>query len=267
MLRLDELEANNAPEAVVQATTRLPFLDDEVPVLSLTSGGLYIPVFAICRTFGIRPDLHMQRWRRLVLWVGARKLPFQAEKRGKRLVWCLRISQVPYLYSLFDWELVTPERQLQLRQATETLIRLTDLVYRQMQYEYKAMRQALFTFMSAFNDIDSLLTRNAEECRPRLDSGSAALFTELCERGRSLFTQATAHARRMLQEQGDQPVIDVFKIDADNQVIDSFSMPLLPVVPEEDRERFFAFMGLLTAWWQETTTFLDERGLLPNADK
>ena len=30
-----------------------------------------------------------------------------------------------------------------------------------------------------------------------------------------------------------------FKIDANNRVIDSFSMPLLPIVPLEDSELFF----------------------------
>ncbi len=50
----------------------------------------------------------------------------------------------------------------------------------------------------------------------RLDSGSVALLTELCERGRSLFEKATTHARKMPQEQGELPVVDLFKIGADN---------------------------------------------------
>jgi hypothetical protein len=259
-LRLDDLEDDEIMEVVAQTTTLLPFLDDQVPVLYLSDGRPYIPVFAVCRALGIRPDIHIRRWRRLVLWSTARMLPFQTEKRGKRLVWCLLISEVPFLYSLFDWNQVTPERRLQLHRATEAQIRLADLAYQQMQREYKAMRQALFTFMSTFDNIDSLLMRYAEAFGPRLDSGSAAVLTELCERGRFLFAQATAHARRMLQEQGELPVVDLFKIDADNQVIDSFSMPLLPIVPKKDRERFFAFLGLLTAWRQEITAFWNEQG-------
>ena len=264
---MDELEDNEALEVVAQTTTKLPFLDDQVPVLSLSDGRLYIPVFAVCRVFGIRPDIHIRRWRRLVLWVSARKLLFQSEKRGKRLVWCLLISQVPFLYSLFDWKLVAPERQLQLHRATEVQIKLADQAYQQMQYEYKAMRQALFTFITTFANIDTLLMRYEEVFGSRLDSGSAAMLTELCERGRSLFAQATTHARKMLQEQGGLPVVDLFKIGTDNQVIDTFSMPLLPIVPQEDRERFFAFMGLLTAWQQEITAFWNERGLWPYIGK
>ncbi len=122
-------------------------------------------------------------------------------------------------------------------------------------------------FMSTFADIDTLLMRYAKVFGSRLDSGSAAMLTDLCARGRSLFAQATTHARKMLQEQGELPVVDLFKIGADNQVIDTFFMPLLPIVPQEDRERFFAFMRLLTAWQQEITTFWNERGLWPDIGK
>jgi hypothetical protein len=86
------------------------------------------------------------------------------------------------------------------------------------------------------------------------------VLSTLVDRGRSLFQKATAHARKMLQDQGTQPIIDVFKIDADNNVIDSFSMPLLPIVPLEDSEHFFALMGQLTAWRQELQAFWSERG-------
>jgi len=266
-LSLDKLEDNEVSEVVAQTTTRLPFLDDQVPALYLSDGRPYIPVFAVCRALGIRPDTHIQRWRRLVLWVSARKLPFQTEKRGKRLVWCLLISQVPFLYSLFDWKLVAPERRLQLQRATEAQNALADQAYQQMQHEYKAMRQALFTFMSTFADIDILLMRYAEVFGLRLDSESASLLAQLCEQGRSLFEQTTTHARKMLQEQGELPVVDLFKIGADDQVIDTFSLPLLPIVPQEDRERFFTFMGLLTAWRQEFTAFWNERGLWPDNGK
>src|SRR5258708_978548 len=257
-LRLDKLEDNDALEVVAQTTIRLPFLDDQVPALYLSDGRPYIPVFVVCRALGIRADPHIRRWKNLLLWVTARKLPFQTEKRGRRLVWCLLISEVPFLYSLFDWKLASPERRLQLHRATGAQIKLADQTYQQMQREYKAMRQALFDFMTTFDDIDTLLTRYAEVFGSRLDSGSAAVLTDLCERGRSLFAQATTHARKMLQEQGELPVVDVFKIGADNQVIDTFPLPLLPIVPREDRERFFEFMGLLTAWRQEITAFWKE---------
>lgn len=179
-------------------------------------------------------------------------------------MWCLLISQVPFLYGLFDWKLVAPERQHQLHLATEAQVRLADQAYQQVQREYRAMRQALFTFMSTFEDIDSLLTGYAEMFGSRLDSGSATVLTELCDRGRLLFAQATSHARKMLQAQGELPVVDLFRIGADNQVSDTFSMPLLPIVPEEDRERFFAFMGLLTVWREEITAFWNEQGLWPD---
>jgi hypothetical protein len=258
---VDRCEDSDVAEVVLQTTTQLPFLDDQVPALYLADGRPYIPVFAVCRALGIRPDTHIQRWRRLVLWISARKLPFQTEKRGKRSVWCLLISEVPYLYSLFDWKLVAAERRLQLQRASEAQVKLADQAYQQMQLEYKAMRRALFTFMSTFADIDALLDRYTEVFGPLLDSASATTLTDLCERGRSLFEQAASHARKMLQEQGELPVVDVFKIGADDQVVDTFPMPLLPIVPREDSQRFFELMRLLTTWQQQITTFWNEREL------
>jgi hypothetical protein len=70
---------------------------------------------------------------------------------------CLLISEVPFLCSLIDWKLVAPERRLQPRRATEAQIRLTDQAYQQIQREYKAMRQALFTFMGTFANSDQLI--------------------------------------------------------------------------------------------------------------
>jgi len=251
---------DESQQAVIEQTTvTLPFLDDEVPALSLADGRLYIPVCAVCQALGIRADMHIRRWRTLVLWITARKLPFQTEKRGKRLVWCLLISEVPFLYSLFNWKLVLPERRLQLLRASKEQAKLANLAYQEMQQRYKAMRLALFTFLTTFADIDELLQQYTDELAPALDDESSLALTSLVDRGRSVFQTATAHARKMLQDQGELPIIDTFKIDVNNNVIDTLSIPLLPIVPQEDSELFFLLMGQLTAWRQELQAFWSKR--------
>jgi hypothetical protein len=239
---------------------RIKRLSKQATSLFLRMSRPYIPVCAVCRALGIRADTHIRRWRTLVLWITARKLPFQTEKRGKRLVWCLLISEVPFLYSLFDWQLVSPERRLQLRRATEEQVKLADLAYQEMQQRYKAMRQSLFRFLTNFADSDALLQQYADALSPTLDGESSLALSTLIDRGRSLFRKATAHARKMLHDQGTLPIVDAVKIDADNTVIDTFSMPLLPIVPREDSDLFFALMGQLTAWRQEIQAFWNERG-------
>ena len=247
-------------EVIVQTTVILPFLDDEVPALYLADGRPYIPVCAVCRALGIPADTHIRRWRTLVLWITAQKLPFQTEKRGKRLVWCLLISEVPFLYGLFDWKLVSPERRLQLLRATEEQVKLSYLAYQEMQQHYQVMRRALFTFLATYADIDELLQQYADILSPMLVDELPLEFATLVDCGRSLFQKATTHARKMLHDQAELPMIDAFKIDADKNVIDTFSMPLLPIVPQEDSELFFALMGQLTAWRQELQAFWSEQG-------
>ncbi len=247
-------------EVIEQLTVTLPFLDDEVPALYLADGRLYIPVYAVCHALGIRAHMHIRRWRRLLLWITARKLPLQTEKRGKRLVWCLLISQVPFLYSLFDWELVSSERRFQLECATEEQVKLSALAYQEMQQQYKAMRRALFTFLTTFADIDALLQHYTDVLSSTLDDESFLALCSLIDSGRSLFQKATAHARKMVQDQGEIPIIDAFKIDANNTVIDTFSMPLLPIVPYEESELFFVLMSQIATWRQELQAFWSERG-------
>ena len=95
---------------------------------------------------------------------------------------------------------------------------------------------------------------------PTLDDESALALATLLDRGRSLFQEATAHARKMVHDQGALPIVDAVKIDAHNNVIDTFSMPLLPILSHEDSEHFFALMGQVTAWMQEERAFWAERG-------
>jgi hypothetical protein len=245
---------------IKQTTMTLPFLNDEVPVLCLADGRLYIPVYVVCHTLGIRAEVYIQRWRRLVLWINARKLPLQTKKHGKRLVWCLPILEVPYLYGLFNWQRVSPERRLQLCQATEEQAKRSNMVYEQMQQEYKAMRQALFTFLINFADIDTLLKQYVEILSPSLDNASALLLSNFIENGRSLFQKATVHARKMLHDQETLPIIDTFTIEADRIVIDAFSMPLLPIVPPEDKDLFILHIRQLVDWRRELQVFLSKRG-------
>jgi hypothetical protein len=244
---MDERE----PVVVMQTTVTLPFLDDEVPALYLADGRPYIPVFAVCHALGIPPDSSIRRWRNLALWVTARKLPFQTRKQGKRLVWCLLISQVPFLYSLLDWKLVAPERQAQLHRATEAQVQLSHRAYQTMQQRYKATRQLLFQFMTESADSERFFQRCMEIASLRLDGQAFLAVQSLIERGRGLYRDAAALVRKILRDQGELPIIDAVRVDATNTVVETFSMPLLPIVAEEDSTRFVEYRCQLAAWYVE----------------
>ena len=243
---------------IEQRTITLPFLDDEIPVLSLEDGRLYVPVYKVCQALGICADRHIRHWQNLALWITARKLSFRTEKQGKRQVWCLPISHVPFLYSLFDWQLVSSERRLRLLRATEKQVVLADLAYQEMQWHYQTMRKALFTFLTIFAGIDALLQRYTHVLSYTHDNESSFTLVAHIEHGRSLFQDANDQARKMVHDQGKLPIIDTFTIDAENTVIDTSSMPLLPIIPQEESERFFALIEQLTAWKKELEALWSE---------
>jgi hypothetical protein len=246
-------------EVIAQTTVTLPYLDDQVPALYLSDGRPYIPIFVVCKIFGIRADTHIQRWRKLLLWETARKLPFQTEKQGKRLVWCLLISEVPFLYHMFSWKHLSPERQAQLHQAARAGMKLAWSVYQEMQQRYKMTRQTLFSLLAECSDINEKLDRQLETQLSSLDQEVQGIFIALVERGRAVHHQVADHARHMLHEQNSLPILDGVMLDAENTVIDTFSLPLLPLVPHEERELLINLLHQLAVWHQEMAVFWREQ--------
>lgn len=249
---------------IEQTTVILPFLDYKVPALSQADGRLYIPVYTICQALGIRADIHIRRWRHLLLWTTARKLLLQTQKRGKRLVWCLLISEVPYLYSLFDWQLVSPELRMQLRRATEEQVKLANLAYQTMQEDYKALRQGLFRFLTTCASIENILLRYADVLHPILDDKSSLGLEILLDKGRFLYQEATTLAQKMILDQDESSIIDSFTIDADGRLIEAYSFPLFPIISDQDSKQFFNYIDMLLQWYRIFDDYLGKENLSQN---
>jgi len=146
---------------VGQGTMILPYFGDEVPIVLLADGTRYIPVVALCRILGLRPERHIPRWRRLFLWEHARKLPLQTEKRGTRIVWCLHLGALFFWCSCFNWSLVSPERQVQLREATDAGLKQLEQAHQEMLTRYRQMRHLLFRFLTNYADAQTQLQQVA----------------------------------------------------------------------------------------------------------
>jgi hypothetical protein len=203
----------------------------------------------------------MRRWRRMLLWEDACKLPLSTA-RGIRIVWCLGLGSLPFLYSYCNWKQVSPLRRAQLRQATEEAMEVVGRAYQDMQLTYRHTRQALYRFLVAFAPLESTLQRKAELLSPRLDQDSRLQFEALVELGCTLITEATRLASSIVQWQATQPVIEAFTINADGSAQEAYSLPLLPVLPREEVEAFFVTVERLRYWAGEFATFADAHGFL-----
>ena len=236
---------------VRQGVATLPFLDDEVPALYTADNKPYIPAFAVCRVLGLPVDPHIRKWRNMLLWVTAHKLPLKTE-RGMRNVWCLLISEVPFLYANVIWRYVSSERRAQLHEAIEKGMDLANAAYQQMQREYHEFRQTLFTFLRTCADLES-------QWGPQLHGVSDEIqqkYRMLLQEGQSLYHDAAALARAILQEQGTNPVIDALILNNENSVVDSFAMPLLPVIDREKKSQFLVFIAAIGNWHLAMAHFL-----------
>lgn len=245
-------------EQVIQQTTMiLPYFNEEVSLLCLPDGSRYIPVIALCEMFGLRADIHIPRWRTLVLWCNARKLPWRAPTGRTCIVWCLHVGALPLWCNSFNWSLVTPSRQAQLQDATDAWLKVTEQVHQEMLTEYREMRCRLFEFLLAYTYADKMLPRPALYLSLLLDNSDARLQLEgLIARGRDLIQQATTHARDMLQAQDAMPIMDIVKLGKEGEMEEVGSQPLFPVVPRQERAQFYEYLKLLSNWHQEFAAFL-----------
>src|SRR6266487_6399502 len=138
-------------QAILQTTIMLPYFDEEVAALYLADGTAYLPVRALCRMLGLRAEANIPRWRKLVLWTNARKLPLQTA-RGQRIVWCLHRGALPFWCACFNWSLVPAERREQLRQATDAWEKDVAQVQQLLLERYRSLRRYLFTFLEAYSN-------------------------------------------------------------------------------------------------------------------
>jgi hypothetical protein len=253
-------------QAIQQTTILLPYFDEEVPALYLADGTAYLPVRALCRMLGLRAETHIPRWRKLVLWANARKLPLQTA-RGQRIVWCLHRGALPFWCACFNWSLVSAKRREQLRQATDAWLEDVAQAQRLLLERYRSLRRYLFAFLEAYSDAETWLNQWALHLSSSLDVASFHKFEVLLSQGKTLMSQATARARQIVQEQAIAPIMDIVTIDASGEVAEIGTLPLFPLVPREDREQFFASMRKLTQWYLDMAALIDKLKSSQNHDQ
>lgn len=250
-------------EVLRQETITIPHFEYEVPALYVADGEApYIRVIALCRMLGIRYDTRIARWRTLLLWEDARKLPLQREKSGRRVVWCLPLGAVSFLFSCFDWKYVDLECRQHMRQMIDECRVALERAHKEMAANYAYIRRSLFEFLTVYADFEPKLARFALCLHIILaDVAASTQLETLLGQGRILIDEATAHARGMLLELIKGPIVDVVSLRPDGEVIEEFSLPLFTVVPREDSARFFEYLRRLTRWDQDLTTFLEQHDL------
>ncbi len=244
-------------EQVIQQTTMiLPYFDYEVPVLCLSDGSRYIPVITLCKMLGLRSDIHIPRWRKLVLWHNARKLLWRPVSGHERIVWCLHLGALPFWLCSFNWSLVNPSRRVQLRQATDAWLELTEQAHQLILSEYRETRRCLFEFLVVNANTDAALSRlSALLPSHSVNDGDQARLVELAIEGRALIEEASSRAYRVLHWHEDGPIVDIARLGKEGQAEEVDSLPLFPVVPRELWARFAESLQRLEHWQREIAAF------------
>jgi hypothetical protein len=64
-------------------------------------------------------------------------------------------------------------------------------------------------------------------------------------------SEAISQEKTILGEGADIPIVDVFKVDLNVNMTDTFSHLLLPVIPREECKLFFESVKVLTQWYSD----------------
>lgn len=139
----------------------------------------------------------------------------------------------------------------QLRQAIEAWQEDVAQAHQLLLERYRWLRRLLFVFLNANSDAETWLDRWALRLSTLLDNASARQLEQLLSQGKTLIGQATAQARKMVQEQAIAPIMDIVTIDANGAMTEIGTLPLFPVVPREDCEQFFVSVRRLAHWHQQ----------------
>ena len=121
---------------------------------------------------------------------------------------------------------------------------------------YRSLRRDLFAFLEAYRDAETWLDHWSLHLSATLDTASARQFETLLSQGKTLISEATAHARKIVQEQAMAPIIDIVRINENGAMTEAGIQPLFPVVSCEDREQFFASVRRLAYWHREVRVFI-----------
>ncbi len=140
-------------------------------------------------------------------------------------------------------------------------LKVMEQVQQEMLQRYRKMRGHLLRFLMAYAQADSQLDQVAQRMQVRLDRASCLQFEVLLSQGRTLIQEATSFARKLVQEQATDLIVDVVTLEADGQMTQVDTFPLFPVVSRQDEERFSAYLSRLTQWYRQVFAFLDEKGL------
>lgn len=247
---------------VRQATIHLPHFDCDLPIIYPDGEEGYIPVQSICDMLGIRADTRIPRWRNLLLWEDARKLPWQREGRRTCISWCLPLGTLPFLYHCFDWSFVLPNRREQLHQATEEALNLLERERKKQETRYRTLRQILFSFLVKMEGADGRLQEKAREMSSSLTEDAQQRLKALTQVGCTIIQKTTTIAKNMLNEMGTSWIVDGIQIDEAGNITDTFSMPLFPVLPkEEDIDAFVQAGRMLLFWCDDLDAFTQAHGL------
>lgn len=148
------------------------------------------------------------------------------------------------------------ERSKQLLNSIDELVELPNRIHLEMLTHYRQVRRFLFWFLVTYEDADIALSKWVQLLYPTIDSDGITWLEELVAEGRSIINEALDIAQKMIREQENIPIIEACNVDHYGNSIETFSLPLLPMVSQVDEEQFIECIEMLKEWYKDIAEFI-----------
>lgn len=240
---------------ITQGTMYLKPFECEVSLLH-TPDGDFVPLVELCSMLGVPVAPYTAMACKRFRPEGAiQRLPFQVRPESPpRQVWCLRNEEVLFWLSSIPSDRVSPARREQQRTFRLQMMRIAGDVYDTLQRQYRVTRSDLFGNIHIYETLPAQLRHLAAHTAPHLAPDDLAELDLLMARGYTLLEECTLLARSVAQEIAQQPIVDTLVVNAEGEIVDTQSMPILPILPSEPSLR--QAEARLAMWLHEFEAFV-----------
>lgn len=242
---------------MAQEIFTLSSLTDNLPIIKTPDGGEFVPLRALCEIVGLRPSAYVGVFCQYFEVGQVRRLLPWDSPTGNRKDWCLDRKHLPHWLVNVPASRVPPDRREAVRTLQSYCATLLGRTYEMMIERHREARRLVFELLNACAYQEDKLQRLEQVGAQLFNQTQQQALAKKAAEGHQLLEKVANLARRMLSTLMAGPVVDGVVLNKDNEVTDTTTFPLLPIVGDSDQmamemtEVVKEWAAHFKVWWDE----------------
>lgn len=220
---------------MAQEIFTLSSLTDNLPIVKTPDGGEFVPLRALCEMVGLRPSAYVGVFCQYFEVGVVRRLLSWDSPTGHRKDWCLNRKHLPHWLVNVPASRVPPERREKVLTLQNYCTVLLGRTYEMMIERHREARRTVFELLNACAREEEKLQRYEQDGASLFNQAQQQALAKKAAEGHQLLERVANLARRMLSTLMAGPVVDGVVLNKNNEVTDTTSFPLFPIVGDTDQ--------------------------------